>query len=137
MTLEIQRALREGTTRIAMATLVLGSFMQVIQLLLMPPEWMAHPRYRAMFGLAELDFWVALHGVAALAMTWRLCDRVTRPNAAMATNLLMFMAWFLTYTTPAWFVGTTSLATPIWVFPILAMWVVVRTIATPRDRKTA
>lgn len=137
MTLEIQRAIRSGTTRIGMAVLVMASFMQVVQLLVIPPDWMSHPRYQAMFGMAGFEFWVSMHTVAATAMAWRLSDRVARANAARATNILMFMAWFMTYTTPAWYVGTTALASPIWVFPILAMWVFVRTIATPRDRAIA
>lgn len=137
MTLEIQRAVREGTTRIAMGALVLASAMQVIQLLVIPPDWMSHPRYQAMFGMAGFEFWVSLHSVAAVVMAWRLADRQIRLNAAWASNILMFMAWFLTYTVPAWYVGTSALASPLWVLPLMAMWVLLRTAATPRDRVTA
>lgn len=137
MSREIVRALREGSTRPTMALLALASLFVWIQLLMLDPL-LARPRRVALGYIVHPDVWAYAHLLAVLLTAWRLWDRVTRPGRAWLCNGYMCALWSATYLAPVLLLGDTALlASALAVFPLAAMWVLMRTEATPRDRAQA
>ena len=137
MTLELARALREGTTRPCMAALVLASFFQAGQFLL-DTNIMAKAKLTAMSFVTSPGVWAAAYALGGAMMLWRLLDRKTRPAWAWAANTYMAALWVANYLAPAVVLRDTgALLTPMVVVPLGAAWVMMRTQATARDRAQA
>ncbi|MFC4727358.1 hypothetical protein [Coralloluteibacterium thermophilus] len=138
MTLELARALREGSTRPTMAGLVVASLFQGLAMAAGPVGWLEGARLTALGYVAAPAGWAALHFGSALLMGWRLLDRNSRPWCAWLSNGLMCLVWVLTYLGPAVLLSdANALGSPLVVLPLGAMWVLMRTGATPRDRRQA
>ncbi|PJK00831.1 hypothetical protein CO641_02345 [Lysobacteraceae bacterium NML91-0213] len=134
---EIARALREGTTRPTMALLVVASLFQTIQLLMVDPLT-SRPHRVALSFVADHETWGYAHALAVLLLVWRLWDKTARPLCAWVTNGYTCALWVMTFLAPAVLLrDTTLMATPLVVIPISAMWVLMRTEATRRDREHA
>lgn len=137
MTLELARALREGTTRPCMAALVLASYFQAGQFLL-DSNVMAKAKLTAMSYVASPESWAVAYALGASLMLWRLLDKTTRPVWAWAANTAMAALWVANYLAPAVVLRDTgALLSPLAVIPIGAAWVMMRTQATARDRAQA
>lgn len=137
MTLELGRALREGTTRPTMAALVVASYFQAIQLTI-ADHILAMPKMVALSYIAPTDWWALAYAVAATLMVWRLLDRTARPAWAWGVNGLMSALWVSNYAAPAVVLGNTiTLASPLVILPLSAAWVMMRTQTTARDRAQA
>lgn len=137
MTLELARALREGTTRPCMAALVLAAYFQSGQFLL-ETNIMAKSKLVAMSYVASPEVWAAAYALGGTMMAWRLCDKKPRPVWAWLANSVMAALWVANYLAPAVVLRDTgALLTPLVVLPIGAAWVMMRTQATARDRSQA
>lgn len=134
---EIARALREGTTRPTMALLATASLFQSMQLLMLDP--VTSRPHRVVLGLvADHTTWGYAHALAVLLLVWRLWDKTARPVCAWITNGYACALWVMTFLAPAVLLRDTALlATPLVVIPLSAMWVLMRTEATRRDREQA
>jgi|GEM_PF-2622422 len=137
MTLELARAIREGSTRPTMGMLFVASLFQGIQLLVLDPI-IARPKRVTLEHIADPDLWAYAHLLAAALLLWRLWDKTSRPFWAWACNSFSCALWLMTFLAPAVLLGdTTTLASPLVVIPLAAMWVLMRTEATSRDRSQA
>lgn len=137
MTLELARALREGTTRPCMAALVLASYFQAGQLLL-DTNIMAKAKLVALSFVAPMEFWAVVYALGGTLMLWRLLDRAPRLFWAWTVNTLMAALWVANYLAPAVVLKDGgALLTPLVVLPIGAAWVMMRTQTTARDRAQA
>lgn len=137
MTLELARALREGTTRPMMAALVLASYFQAAQMLL-DTNIMARAKLTALAFVAPPEFWAAVYLLGGSLMLWRLSDRTSRPFWAWTVNTFMAALWVSNYLAPAVVLRDGgALLSPLCVIPIGAAWVMMRTQATARDRAQA
>lgn len=137
MTLELARALREGTTRPTMAGLVIASYFQALQLVI-ADHILAMPKIAALSYIAPTDWWALAYAFAATLMAWRLLDRTARPFWAWTSNGLMCALWLSNYLAPAVVLrDTITLASPLVIIPLSAAWVMMRTLTTARDRAQA
>lgn len=137
MTLELARALREGTTRPCMAALVLASYFQALQLLV-AGQILAMPKMVALAYVAPTEVWAGAYIVAGTLMAWRLFDKRPRTVWAWGANSGMSALWLSNYLAPAVVLqDTITLASPLIVLPLGAAWVMMRTQSTARDRAQA
>lgn len=137
MTRELARAIREGSTRPTMGLLALSSLFQGVQLLVLDPI-IARPKRVTLEYIADPDVWAYAHLLAAGLLFWRLWDKKARPVCAWASNSFVCALWLMTYLAPAVLLGdTATLASPLVAIPLSAMWVLMRTEATSRDRSQA
>lgn len=137
MTIELRRALREGTTRPTMAALVVASYFQALQLVV-AGNILAMPKMVALAYIAPTDWWAVAYVVCGTLMAWRLLDRRSRPVWAWGVNGLSSALWLSNYLAPAVVLGNSmALASPLVVLPLFAAWVMMRTQSTARDRMQA
>lgn len=134
---EIARALRQGTTRPTMAMLATASLFQALQLLMLDPV-ISRAHRIALGYVADHHVWGYAHAVSVVLLVWRLWDKTPRPLCAWLCNGYTCALWIMTFLAPAVLLrDTTLLASPLVVIPLSAMWVLMRTEATQRDRDHA
>lgn len=122
---DLRRALNYGPTAAARFFLALGAALQALRFCITSVDWAAP-------DLAVV--WASSFAVAAFFAFWRLVDPRPNPFCGWATNSFMCLVWFAGVVVRATF-DITTLLTPFTVLALVAVWVLLRTEATPLDTR--
>lgn len=133
----LRTALNIGNTLSTRFWLALMSVIYGAGFILDAPSWMSHPSFDHLNDVLPTWAWgVGLIAVGSLCM-WRAVSMVSRPWYSWMTNFLMVSIW-CTMTIVRWYgMGSISLLSTNTVVLIMAVWCLMRTEATYRDKATA
>ncbi len=93
--------------------------------------------YTSLRALLPIEVWAAVYLVAGTLVVWKVLVSGNSPPTAWTVNLILAGTWCMTVAMTVGYGGWTTLFSTYTALGVAALWLLVRTEATPSDREVA
>ena len=135
--MDITTALTRGTTLPTRLWLALAMILYSAGFFANEGSWLRNPTFASMNELVKLPHWGLLYGIGGLLMLWRVLALKSNIYCAWFINVYCLLLWMSSVIIRFWGIGSASLGSVHTACFIAALWILLRTEATPRDKETS